>query len=125
MDEIKGFRITRGIVILFTLILVAIISFIIIIIPKKSSVSFTTTDFKKLESRMEEESKQYILQKNIKVDTNEEKKISLEELISAQAVLQTKVTDECNGYVLVKNTDSAFTSKAYLNCGKYYLTDGY
>ena len=81
-DEKKKFQITRGMVILAAIILVVIIIIIIIVVSVINSKKpeYETSDFIKLESRMEQEAPIYLSQNNIEL-TEEEVKIDLKKLL--------------------------------------------
>ena len=68
-DEKKKFQITRGMVILAAIILVVIIIIIIIVVSVINSKKpeYETSDFIKLESRMEQEAPIYLSQNKIKL----------------------------------------------------------
>ena len=122
MDESKKFTLTRGKLILLVLLAVIVIVCIIIFIPKGEK--YSTSSFEKLESNMAEEAKQYIVQEGITIKESEERRVTLEELIEAQSILDTEITDLCTGYVILKK-EGSISSKAYISCGKYYISDGY
>lgn len=125
MDERKKFTLTRGNLILLIILAVFLIVFIISMIPKGSSNNkYALENFEKLESRMEEEVEQYISQNKISIKSGEEKTITLKELINSQAIIESDITDVCEGYVIVKK-EAVITKRSYISCGKYYISDGY
>ena len=128
-DDEKKFRITRGMVILAAFILIVIIIVVIVIVKKINSKKpeYTLSDFKKLESRMEEESRNYLEQKNIDLDNGDERvdlKDLLEENGGAISKKSVKAAKVCDGYVLATKKETE-EYHAYIKCGKYYTTDGY
>lgn len=128
-EEKKQFRLTRGMVLLAVIALIVIVVVIIIVVNQINSKKpeYTPADFKKLESRMEEEAPTYISQSGI-VLTNEETKIDLKKLLLENGGSidsnATKAAKICEGYVLASKVD---TEKyiSYIKCGKFYTTDGY
>ena len=128
-EEKKQFRLTRGMVLLAVIALIIIVVVIIIVVNQINSKKpeYTPADFKKLESRMEEEAPTYISQSGI-VLTNEETKIDLKKLLLENGGSidsnATKAAKICEGYVLASKVD---TEKyiSYIKCGKFYTTDGY
>lgn len=128
-DNKKKFQLTRGMLILAAVILVVIIIVIIIIVHsvKSKEPEYTTSDFKHLEDRMEEEAPTYISQNNIEL-TSEEIKIDLKDLLLENGgsidSSKVKATKVCKGYVIATKVDSE-VYKPYISCGNYYTTDGY
>lgn len=128
-DNKKKFQITRGMLILAAVILVVIIIVIIIIVHsvKSKEPEYTTSDFKHLEDRMEEEAPTYISQNNIEL-TSEEIKIDLKDLLLENGgsidSSKVKATKVCKGYVIATKVDSE-VYKPYISCGNYYTTEGY
>lgn len=128
-DNKKKFQITRGMLILAAVILVVIIIVIIIIVHsvKSKEPEYTTSDFKHLENRMEEEAPTYISQNNIEL-TSEETKIDLKDLLLENGgsidSSKVKATKVCKGYVIATKVDSE-VYKPYISCGNYYTTEGY
>lgn len=128
-DEKKKFQITRGMVILAAIILVVIIIVIIIVVSVINSKKpeYETSDFIKLESRMEQEAPIYLSQNNIEL-TEEEVKIDLKKLLVENGgsidSSKTKAAKICNGYVIaVKNETESYD--AYISCSDMYQTEGY
>ncbi len=128
-DEKKKFQITRGMVILAAIILVVIIIIIVVIVSVINSKKpeYETSDFIKLESRMEQEAPIYLSQNNIEL-TEEEVKIDLKKLLVENGgsidSSKTKVAKICNGYVIaVKNETESYD--AYISCSDMYQTEGY
>lgn len=128
-DEKKKFQITRGMVILAAIILVVIIIIIIIVVSVINSrkPEYETSDFIKLESRMEQEAPIYLSQNNIEL-TEEEVKIDLKKLLLENGgsidSSKTKAAKICNGYVIaVKNETESYD--AYISCSDMYQTEGY
>lgn len=128
-DEKKKFQITRGMVILAAIILVVIIIIIIIVVSVINSKKpeYETSDFIKLESRMEQEAPIYLSQNNIEL-TEEEVKIDLKKLLVENGgsidSSKTKAAKICNGYVIaVKNETESYD--AYISCSDMYQTEGY
>lgn len=128
-DNKKKFQLTRGMLILAAVILVVIIIVIIIIVHsvKSKEPEYTTSDFKHLEDRMEEEAPTYISQNNIEL-TSEEIKIDLKDLLLENGgsidSSKVKATKVCKGYVIATKVDSE-VYKPYISCGNYYTTEGY
>lgn len=128
-DNKKKFQLTRGMLILAAVILVVIIIVIIIIVHsvKSKEPEYTTSDFKHLENRMEEEAPTYISQNNIEL-TSEELKIDLKDLLLENGgsidSSKVKATKVCKGYVIATKVDSE-VYKPYISCGNYYTTEGY
>lgn len=128
-DNKKKFQLTRGMLILAAVILVVIIIVIIIIVHsvKSKEPEYTTSDFKHLENRMEEEAPTYISQNNIEL-TSEETKIDLKDLLLENGgsidSSKVKATKVCKGYVIATKVDSE-VYKPYISCGNYYTTEGY
>ena len=128
-DNKKKFQLTRGMLILAAVILVVIIIVIIIIVHsvKSKEPEYTTSDFKHLENRMEEEAPTYISQNNIEL-TSEEIKIDLKDLLLENGGFidssKVKATKVCKGYVIATKVDSE-VYKPYISCGNYYTTEGY
>lgn len=128
-DNKKKFQLTRGMLILAAVILVVIIIIIIIIVHsvKSKEPEYTTSDFKHLENRMEEEAPTYISQNNIEL-TSEETKIDLKDLLLENGgsidSSKVKATKVCKGYVIATKVDSE-VYKPYISCGNYYTTEGY
>lgn len=128
-DNKKKFQLTRGMLILAAVILVVIIIVIIIIVHsvKSKEPEYTTSDFKHLEDRMEEEAPTYISQNNIEL-TSEEIKIDLKDLLLENGgsidSSKVKATKVCKGYVIAAKVDSE-VYKPYISCGNYYTTEGY
>lgn len=127
--EKKKFQITRGMVILAAIILVVIIIIIIIVVNAINSKKpeYTTQDFLRLESRMEEEAPTYLSQNKIEL-TEEEIKIELKKLLVENGgsidSSKTKAAKVCNGYVIaVKNETESYD--AYISCSDMYQTEGY
>jgi len=103
-DEKKKFQITRGMVILASVVLVVIVIVIIIIVNAVNSKKpeYTTADFNRLESRMEEEAMTYLSQKGIEL-TSEEVKIDLKDLLSENPSvkeLAMELMEECSSETL-------------------------
>ena len=128
-DEKKKFQITRGMVILAAIILVVIIIIIVVIVSVINSKKpeYETSDFIKLESRMEQEAPIYLSQNNIEL-TEEEVKIDLKKLLVENGgsidSSKTKAAKICNGYVIaVKNETESYD--AYISCSDMYQTEGY
>ena len=128
-DNKKKFQLTRGMLILAAVILVVIIIVIIIIVHsvKSKEPEYTTSDFKHLENRMEEEAPTYISQNNIEL-TSEEIKIDLKDLLLENGgsidSSKVKATKVCKGYVIATKVDSE-VYKPYISFGNYYTTEGY
>lgn len=128
-EEKKQFRLTRGMVLLAVIALIIIVVVIIIVVNKINSKKpeYTTDDFKKLESRMQEEAPTYLSQSGI-ILTNEEIKIDLKKLLLENGGSidsnATKAAKICEGYVLASKVD---TEKyiPYIKCGNFYTTEGY
>ena len=81
-EEKKGFKLTRGMLIIIVLVLIAIITVVIIVIakrPKKPVSKYSAADFEKLESRMKEEASLYVSQNFIQLNS-EEYRIELKDL---------------------------------------------
>lgn len=127
--EKKKFQLTRGMVILAAIILVAIIVIIIVLVSVKNNKKpeYTTEDFAKLESRMEEEAPTYLSQKNIEL-TGEETKIDLKDLLDKNGgsidSSKVKAVNICDGYVIAKKIETE-KYDAYIKCGDLYTTSGY
>lgn len=127
--EKKKFQLTRGMVILAAIILVAIIVIIIVLVSVKNNKKpeYTTEDFAKLESRMEEEAPTYLSQKNIEL-TGEETKINLKDLLDKNGGFidssKVKAVNVCDGYVIAKKIETE-KYDAYIKCGDLYTTSGY
>lgn len=128
--EDKKFKITRGMLIVGTAILLGIIILIIVIVSVVNSnkkETFTEEDFLRLENRMEEEAPLYISQKQI-VLTEKTYKIDLKELLidNEGTIVPSKnpAVEVCDGYVLASKTESELY-EAYISCGNYYETSGY
>lgn len=127
--EKKKFQLTRGMVILAAIILVAIIVIIIVLVSVKNNKKpeYTTEDFAKLESRMEEEAPTYLSQKNIEL-TGEETKIDLKDLLDKNGgsidSSKVKAVNVCDGYVIAKKIETE-KYDAYIKCGDLYTTSGY
>lgn len=127
--EKKKFQLTRGMVILAAIILVAIIVIIIVLVSVKNNKKpeYTTEDFAKLESRMEEEAPTYLSQKNIEL-TGEETKINLKNLLDKNGGFidssKVKAVNVCDGYVIAKKIETE-KYDAYIKCGDMYTTSGY
>lgn len=127
--EKKKFQLTRGMVILAAIILVAIIVIIIVLVSVKNNKKpeYTTEDFAKLESRMEEEAPTYLSQKNIEL-TGEETKINLKDLLDKNGGFidssKVKAVNVCDGYVIAKKIETE-KYDAYIKCGDMYTTSGY
>lgn len=127
--EKKKFQLTRGMVILAAIILVAIIVIIIVLVSVKNNKKpkYTTEDFAKLESRMEEEAPTYLSQKNIEL-TGEETKINLKDLLDKNGgsidSSKVKAVNVCDGYVIAKKIETE-KYDAYIKCGDLYTTSGY
>ncbi|HOZ54331.1 MAG TPA: DUF5011 domain-containing protein [Bacilli bacterium] len=124
MDEKNKFTLTRGKLILLIILVIITIVFIVLIIPKSSKEEYPIENFERLESKMAEEAKQYLVQNSIVLKESEERRITLKELIDSQTILDKEITDLCEGYVIVKK-EGTISTKAYLSCGKHYITDGY
>lgn len=128
-DEKKKFQITRGMVILASVILVVIVIVIIIIVNAINSKKpeYTTADFNRLESRMEEEAMTYLSQKGIEL-TSEEVKIDLKDLLSENGgsidSSKVKAAKICEGYVLASKVETE-SYKPYIKCKDLYTTNGY
>lgn len=128
-DEKKKFQITRGMVILASVILVVIVIVIIIIVNAINSKKpeYTTADFNRLESRMEEEAMTYLSQKGIEL-TSEEVKIDLKDLLSENGgsidSSKVKAAKICEGYVLASKVETE-SYKPYIKCKNLYTTNGY
>ena len=125
----KKFQLTRGKLIMLVGLLIVIIAVIItiVIIVNKNKPKYTTEDFKRLESRMVEETPNYLTQKNIEL-TGEEIKIDLSELLTTNGgTINPSITTAakvCKGYVLaVSETTEKYD--AYIKCGDMYMTTGY
>lgn len=127
--EKKKFQLTRGMVILAAIIFVAIIVIIIVLVSVKNNKKpeYTTEDFAKLESRMEEEAPTYLSQKNIEL-TGEETKIDLKDLLDKNGgsidSSKVKAVNVCDGYVIAKKIETE-KYDAYIKCGDLYTTSGY
>lgn len=128
--EKKKFQITRGMVILAVLVLVILITVIIIIVNNVRSnkkEEYTTSDFKRLETRMAEEAPIYISQKQI-VLSDEEIRIDLKDLLLENGgsidSSKVKAAKVCVGYVIAVKRETENYS-AYIKCGNMYTTTGY
>ncbi len=127
--EKKKFQITRGMVILAVIIMVVIIIVIVIIVNAVNSKKpeYTTADFTKLESRMEEEAMTYLSQNSIEL-TSEEVKIDLKNLLLENGgsidSSKVKAAKICEGYVLASKIETE-NYKAYIKCKDLYTTSGY
>lgn len=128
-SEKKKFQITRGMVILAAIILVVIIVVIIIVVNYINSKKplYTQEDFKKLESRMEEEAPTYLSQRGVEL-TSEKISIDLKDLLAENGGSidsnKVKAAKVCKGYVIAVKVETE-SYKSYINCGKYYTTTGY
>ena len=126
----KGFKITRGMLILIAIVVIIIIAIIVIIIsnkPKKPVEKYNTSDFKKLESRMKEEASLYVSQNFIELNS-EELRIDLKDLlyenggsIDSGKVRAAKI---CSGYVIATKKEKE-SYKPYIKCKDLYTTKGY
>lgn len=127
--EKKKFQLTRGMVILAAIILVAIIVIIIVLVSVNNNKKpeYTTEDFTKLESRMEEEAPTYLSQKNIEL-TSEKIRINLKDLLDTNGgsidSSKVKAAKVCDGYVIAKKIETE-NYDAYIKCGDMYTTSGY
>ena len=128
-EDDKKFHITRGMLLIGILLLIIIIVVIIIIVSKSKDKQpqYVESDFKKLESRMEEEAPNYLEQKTKDPD-NGELKVDLKDLLvengGAIDPKKVKAAQICEGYVLVTGNEKT-TYTAYIKCKDYYTTKGY
>lgn len=128
-DDKKTFRLTRGMVLLAVIILVIVITVIIIVVNSINSKKpkYTTSDFKHLEARMEEETSTYLSQSNI-VLTSSPIKVDLKMLLLENGGFidsnKVKAAKVCDGYVLASKQETE-KYKAYLKCQNFYTTEGY
>ena len=129
-EEKKGFKLTRGMLIIIVLVLIAIITVVIIVIakrPKKPAPKYSAADFEKLESRMKEEASLYVSQNFIQLNS-EEYRIELKDLlyenggsIDSSKVRAAKI---CEGYVIATKKYTE-VYKPYIKCQDLYTTKGY
>ena len=129
--EEKKFQITRGMVILAAIILVILIVIITLVISlvNRNKPKYTTSDFKYLENRMEEEAPTYLSQKGMEISSNVIK-IDLKDLLTTNGGFinpkNVKAANICVGYVdAYKDEEDGINYKPYIKCEKYYTTDGY
>ena len=127
-EEPKRFQIKRWMLIVGIIVLLAIIILIIVLVSRsKNDEDYTTEDFNRLETRMEEETPIYLTQKGIEL-TSRELRIDLDELLVKNGGSidpeQVKAAKVCEGYVIAKKVDTE-SYDAYIKCGNMYTTSGY
>lgn len=128
-DTSKKFRLTRGMLILAVALVIVVIVIIIIIVSllSKKEIEYTTSDFNRLEKRMEEEAPIYLYQKNIEL-VDKEVSINLKDMLTENGgAIDSKKTiavNVCDGYVIAKKEESE-SYKAYIKCKDLYTTTGY
>ena len=127
-EEPKRFQIKRWMLIVGIIVLLAIIVLVIVLVSRsKNDEDYTTEDFNRLETRMEEETPIYLTQKGIEL-TSEELRIDLDELLVKNGGSidpdQVKAAKVCEGYVIASKVDTE-SYDAYIKCGDMYTTSGY
>ena len=133
VSEEKRFRITRGMLILATIILLVIIIIVILVVNaiNRRKPEYVISDFKKLESRMSEEAPNFLIQKGIELG-DQTYTIDLKSLlvengggIDSRSVKAAKV---CDGYVEASLVEEELY-ESYISCykdkTKLYETEGY
>ena len=76
--------------------------------------------YEDLENKLEESAKQYVDQKFLYPEANQNIKITLEELKREEFIDNLNVDDEeCDGYEIVSHDGSTFQYKAYIKCSDY------
>lgn len=128
-DKPKKFVITRGMVLIFAIILIVAIVLIIVLTSKKKDKNELNKEaYLYLEKRMEEETPTTIERLNLDIAL-EPQKIELKEFLDENGgpIVTSKVPAAklCDGYVIAKMKDDISDIKAYIKCGKYYVTKGY
>ena len=131
--EKKGFKITRGMALLFIALIIVVIVIIIIAISgkkKTNAITYTINDFTNLEKRMVIEASNYVAQNKIQL-TAEEQRINLSNLLldNGGAIDSNKLPAAkiCTGYVLASKTDTE-KYDAFIKCesgNTKYTTTGY
>lgn len=119
-ESSKKFKIKRWMVIVGILLLIIVILSIVVIsiVIKSKKPVVTETDYKTLESRMEEEAPIYVESNNL--DIEQGVKIDLKDL-----ELDLIATKYCDGYVDGYVEDKEEIYNAYIKCKDGYKTKGY
>lgn len=127
--ENKKFVVTRGMVLLSLIILIVIIIIIVFVLKsskKEKTLEYSSSDFEYLETRMKEETENYIKQNKVKI--NKKYIINLNELLEKNggyiSEKKVKATNICIGYVKVIE-EKEIEYKSYIKCKDKYITDGY
>lgn len=129
--EESKFKITRGMIILASIILIVIAIVVIVLVVKsneKKEKTFTQKDFAKLESRMLEEIPFYIQLNNITL-TEETIRIDLEKLLIENGGTidkgKVKAARICEGYINAYLEGDIEVYFPYIKCNDLYTTEGY
>lgn len=119
--------ITRGMVLLASIILFAVIGTVIAIMVGKNK---SDDKYKLFENELVTGAQNYFIIKNMDIDEGEEKRINMSDL-AKNNLIYNDLKDKCNGYVLVSNEKDIPTDdynieyRAYIKCGNRYMTVNY
>lgn len=128
MEETRWLTKTK---IIIMSLLVLIIGLIVIFIAVRRHN--LRREYREYENQLEYAAPNYLLKKRLNLKSNEYRKIDVNELLK-QKLIVSKVSSDCNGYVIAKANDSInkddkysdnISYKAYIKCKKIYTTQGY
>ncbi len=126
MEETKW--LTKGKIIIISLVVVAILSIFIGVSIHKSNLRKKYIEF---ENQLAYAGSNYLLKEKIELKENEWRQIDIKDIIKQKLVTFSRASD-CKGYVIVqsssttKSIDSSNNSySAYISCGKIYKTKNY
>lgn len=117
--------ITRGMVLLASIILFAVIGTVIAIMVGKNK---SDDKYKSFENELVTGAQNYFIIKNMDIDEGEEKRINMSEL-AKNNLIYNDLKDKCSGYVIINSDKNIATNKfeitytPYIKCPKYSTTN--
>ena len=128
MDNIEEkYFLTRGKVILFSMLLVVVIV-VSIIIKYKSENS--VEKYKAFEDELKNAAPTYVEINSVEVEDGEEKRIWMKQLLTTFST-DNDLKNRCNGYVILSSERDITTKeyeivyRPYIKCGSKYMTTNY
>ena len=128
MNDIEEkYFLTRGKAILFSFILIVVITiFVVIKIVNKNQIQ----KYKNFETQVKAAGENYYAIKNLDIDYGEELRISKKKIMGLNLIYD-ELANKCNFYVMVSNEKNIVTGKyeinylPYIKCGNSYMTSNY
>lgn len=119
MEETKW--LTKGKIILISLILLVIIGIVSGIFIHRSNLK---KDYIKFENQLAYAAPNYIIKEKIKLNDGEWREINIKDILSQKLVIN-KRSGDCSGYVIAQANDGDNTYDVYIKCKNIYTTKNY